>query len=255
MNFYVHLSEHIVIIVVMYIVNHSSPIPLHLQVEELLRKLIEEPQFKNGAFLPKEIELSKKLGVSRNTVRQATNKLQNEGLISRKKGVGTKVSGKEISTNLTEWHSFTQEMNSKGIPFINLEVNTEWVNPDEHIANFLNIRQKTKVLKLSRLKGSTEPFVYFQSYFQPRIGLTGKEDFNRHLYDILEHDYHSIPTISKEKIRAALAGELGRILHIKKSDPILIRERFVSDPGNRPLEYNIGYYRADKFTYSIEIRK
>lgn len=236
-------------------VNHSSPIPLHIQVEELLRRLLEEPRFKNGAFLPKEIELSKKLGVSRNTVRQATNKLEYEGLISRKKGVGTKVANKEISTNLTEWHSFTQEMNSKGIPFINLEVKVGWVIPEQPVANFLNVRDKTKVLKLSRLKGGKEPFVYFESFFQPRIGLTGKEDFNRHLYDILEHDYHSIPAISKEKIKAGLAGDLARILHIRKSDPILIRERFVSDPGNRPLEYNIGYYRSDKFTYSIEIKK
>ena len=236
-------------------VNHTSPIPLHVQVEELLRRLVEEPRFKNGAFLPKEIELAKKLGVSRNTIRQATNKLEYEGLITRKKGVGTKVSGKEISTNLTEWHSFTQEMSSKGIPFSNLAIKVEWVLSEEHIANFLNTRQKTKVLKLSRLKGATEPFVFFESYFQPRIGLTGKEDFNRNLYDILEEDYHSVPAISKEKIRAGLAGDLAKILHLKKSDPILIRERFVSDPGNRPLEYNIGYYRADKFTYSIEITR
>ena len=236
-------------------VNHTSPIPLHLQVEDLIRNLLEEPQFKNGAFLPKEVELSKKLGVSRNTIRQATNKLEYEGLITRKKGVGTKVSGKEISTNLTEWHSFTQEMSSKGIPFKNLDIHVEWVLPEEHIANFLNVKEKTKVLKLCRLKGAKEPFVYFESYFQPRIGLTGKEDFNRPLYDILEEDYHSIPAISKEKIKADLAGELGKLLHVKKSDPVLVRERFVSDPGNRPLEYNIGYYRADKFTYSIDIKK
>lgn len=236
-------------------VNHTSPIPLHVQVEELLRTLLEEPRFKDGAFLPKEIELAKKLGVSRNTIRQATNKLEYEGLITRKKGVGTKVSGKEISTNLTEWHSFTQEMSSKGIPFSNLDIKVEWVVPDEHISNFLNTRQKIKVVKLSRLKGAKEPVVFFESYFQPRIGLTGKEDFNRNLYDILEKDYHSIPAISKEKIRADLAGDLAKVLHLKKSDPILIRERFVSDPGNRPLEYNIGYYRADKFTYSIEITR
>lgn len=236
-------------------VNHSSHIPLHVQVEELLRKLLDEPQFKNGAFLPKEVELAKKLGVSRNTIRQATNKLEFEGLITRKKGVGTKVSGKEISTNLTEWHSFTQEMSSKGIPFTNLDIHVEWVFPEAHIANFLNVKEKMKILKLCRLKGSKEPFVYFESYFQPRIGLTGKEDFNRPLYDILEQDFHSVPAISKERIRADLAGDRAKLLHVKKSDPVLIRERFVSDPGNRPLEYNIGYYRADKFTYSIDIKK
>ena len=42
--------------------------------------------------------MSKKLGVSRNTIRQAINKLASEGLIERKKGVGTKVVTERIST-------------------------------------------------------------------------------------------------------------------------------------------------------------
>lgn len=236
-------------------VDHSNPIPLHIQVEQLLRDLIMLPEYENGAFLPKEIELSKRLGVSRNTVRQATNKLQIEGLIVRKKGIGTKVSKNEITTNLSEWHSFTQEMNLKGVPSLNLSIKVEWVYVKERIANFLNVDEKTKILKLTRIKGRKSPLVYFESYFQPRIGLTGNEDFNRPLYDILENDYNSIPSISKENIKVGFAGDYAQFLEVQKNDPILIRERFVSDPGDRPLEYNIGYYRGDRFTYSIEIRR
>ncbi|MDD7884506.1 GntR family transcriptional regulator [Flavivirga sp. 57AJ16] len=236
-------------------VDHSNPIPLHIQVEQLLRNLIMLPEYENGAFLPKEIELSKKLGVSRNTVRQATNKLQLEGLIVRKKGVGTKVSKNEITTNLSEWHSFTQEMNLKGVPSLNLSIKVEWVFVNDRIANFLNVDKKTKILKLTRVKGRKSPLVYFESYFQPRIGLNGEEDFNRPLYDILEQDYNSIPSISKENIKVGFAGDYSQFLEIQDNDPILIRERFVSDPGDRPLEYNIGYYRGDRFTYSIEIRR
>ena len=128
--------------------------------------------------------------------------------------------------------------------------------PDERIKNFLNVAPKTEVLKLARLKGTKAgPMVYFESFFQPRIGLTGKEDFNRPLYDILEKDYHSIPAISKENISAGIAGKYHEKLKTSEDFPILIRERFVSDPGARPLEYNIGFYRADRFTYAIEIRK
>lgn len=68
-------------------INHQSPIPLHAQVEELLRKLIQQPEYQSGAFLPKEVDLSKLLGVSRNTIRQATNKLEYEGLLIRKKAL------------------------------------------------------------------------------------------------------------------------------------------------------------------------
>lgn len=236
-------------------VDHQNPLPLHLQVEQLLRKLIDLPEYKNGAFLPREVELAKRLGVSRNTIRQASNKLHNEGLIIRKKGVGTKVASKNITTNLSEWHSFTQEMTSKGIPFKNLKLSIEWVKINKTIANFFDVEVGTKILKLSRLKGDSEPFVYFESYFHPRIGLTGEEDFQRSLYEILENDYHTVPSVSKEKIKAGLAGDFAELLEIDKTEPILIRERFVSDPGDRPIEYNIGFYRNDKFTYSIEITR
>ena len=64
--------------------DHKSNIPLHVQAEHLLRKLIESDDYKNGKYLPNEIELSKQLGISRNTLRQSINKLVFEGLLVRR---------------------------------------------------------------------------------------------------------------------------------------------------------------------------
>ena len=44
----------------------------------MLRKLIEQPEYQNGKLLPNEVLIAKKLGISRNTVRQAANKLVHE---------------------------------------------------------------------------------------------------------------------------------------------------------------------------------
>jgi len=238
-------------------IDHNSPLPLHYQVEELLRKLIELPEFKDGGFLPKEVDLAKRLGISRNTIRQATNKLEYEGLLVRKKGVGTKVSQNTLTTNLDSWHSFTQEMSEKGVVFVNFLIETKWVKADAKIAAFMQITEETEVLCLVRLRGFEDgPFVYFESYFHPRVGLTGKEDFARPLYDIIEQDYHVAPAISRERIRAKSASAItAKRLRIKRGDPVLVRERFVSDPGNRPIEYNIGFYIAEKFTYAIDIKR
>ncbi|MDV7395924.1 GntR family transcriptional regulator, partial [Arthrospira platensis SPKY1] len=107
-------------------IDHSNPVPMHLQVEALLRRLIALPKYQQGAFLPPEVELAKQLGISRNTVRQATNKLEHEGLIVRKKGVGTKAAAKTVTTQLDSWHSFTQEMNDKGIAFRNFRIEARW---------------------------------------------------------------------------------------------------------------------------------
>lgn len=76
--------------------DQNSPVPLHAQIEEYLRTLITKKEYKSeGKFLPKEMTMSKKLGVSRNTIRQAINKLVHEGLIERKKRSGNQGSHKK----------------------------------------------------------------------------------------------------------------------------------------------------------------
>jgi GntR family transcriptional regulator len=98
--------------------------------------------------------------------------------------------------------------------------------------------------------------VLFVSYFHPRIGLTGSEDFTLHLYDILEKEHQAVPANSKEEISAILAtNELAQKLRIKNNDPILFRKRLVSDVANRILEYNFCYYLASDFKYEITIKR
>ena len=61
-------------------------------------------------MLPNEVDLSKQLGISRNTLRQAINNLVTEGLLVRKKGIGTIVVNQSVSSKAKNWLSFTQEM-------------------------------------------------------------------------------------------------------------------------------------------------
>lgn len=238
-------------------IDHNSKVPLHVQVEELLRKLISEHKSNPGAMLPKEVELANQLGISRSTVRQATNKLEIEGLLKRKKGVGTTIaSEKRLSTGLDHWYSFTNEMKERGIDVRNIYIKTAFVPADEKLSRFFNIEQGRPVLRLSKLKGTgNEPIVFFESYFHPRIGITKEDDFSIPLYTMLENRYGIKVVKSDENITAMLAGRMGSKLKISPKSPILFRERFVYDPGERPVEYNVGYYRSDRFTYSIRIVK
>ena len=239
-------------------IDHNSSLPLHVQVETLLREMITMPDYKNGKMLPFEMELAKILGVSRNTIRQAINKLVFEGLLIRKKGVGTVAAQHNtVETRLDNWGSFTHEMHEKGISFKTFEIDVAWVKPNETVANFFGIPQDKEVVCMERMRGPDErPIVYFISYFHPRVGLTGKEDFSKPLYKMLEEDYSTIVATSREEISAILAdATIAARLQIKKGSLILKRKRFVLDPGGRPVEYNIGYYNAEHFTYTIEIQK
>ncbi len=203
------------------------------------------------------MDLAKRLAISRATLRQAINKLVYEELLVRKKGVGTKVINKKFSSKSNNWLSFSQEMAARGITVKNFELHVSWEIPSDGLVNFFGINPNQKVLKLERVRGRVEgPFVYFVSYFHPRIGLTGDEDFKRPLYDILEKDFNMVADLSKEEISAMVADKfLAGKLETEVGAALLFRKRFVFDQADRPLEYNLGYYKADNFVYTVESRR
>ncbi|WP_298247914.1 GntR family transcriptional regulator [uncultured Christiangramia sp.] len=235
-------------------IDHKSAVPLHAQVEDLLRELIKKEEYRDGKILPGEVELAKKLAISRSTVRQAVKKLVFEGLLIRKKRMGTKVAPQPVSSKSNNWLSFSQEMKLRGIPIKNFELHLSWVPADEELAKFFEIKKGREVLKMERLRGRpNEPFVYFISFFHPRVELNGNEDFTRPLYEMLEKEHSVIASLSKEEISATAAGEfIGGKLKIEEGSPVLFRKRFVFDQGERPIEYNLGYYKADSFLYTVE---
>ena len=232
--------------------NHNSDIPLHKQA--LLREMIESDEYKNGKMLPKEVELAEQLKISRNTLRQAINTLVFEGLLVRKKGVGTQVVHKGIRGGVKNWHSFSQEMKMMGIEVRNYELRIYRKKPNKEIATFLCASAECECVVMERLRGNTSyPFVFFVSYFNPKLPITGEENFTQPLYEMLESNYGIYVKTSKEEVFARLAGDsLAEKLGISPNDPILVRKRFVYDENGVPVEYNIGYYRADSFTYTIE---
>lgn len=232
---------------------------LHVQAENYLRQLIEKEEYKNGKLLPGEVELAKQLNISRNTLRKAINKLVFEGLLYRKRGYGTKVIQKGIVSGIKNWLSFSQEMKRLGITIRNFEIHVRYQQPTPEVANFFDLEKgkNHKILLMERVRGNTKyPFVYFSSYFNPDIPITSDENFNRPLYKILEKDFNVIVKTSKEEIFARLAGDfIATKLEIHANDPILVRKRLVYDKNDVPIEYNIGYYRADSFTYRIEAER
>lgn len=222
--------------------------------------MIKSDEYKDGKFLPDEVTLSKQYNISRNTLRQAINKLVFEGLLIRRKGAGTRVVKKGIVSGVKNWRSFTQEMKMLGIEVKNFELHVGRKTPSDEISSFFfpsKERSEEKLFVLERLRGNKEyPFVYFISYFNPAIQFTGEENFSRPLYELLENEFHITLKTSKEEITARLAGEfIAEKLEINANDPILIRKRYVYDVNNIPIEYNIGYYRADSFTYTIEAER
>ena len=70
-----------------------SPVPMYLQLSTLMRRRISVGEWPQDMRLPAIEEMTREFGVARVTVRQALAVLEDEGLVMRRQGLGTFVTG------------------------------------------------------------------------------------------------------------------------------------------------------------------
>jgi GntR family transcriptional regulator len=237
--------------------NHRSAMPLHAQAQQLLRDLIRQPVYQDGALLPDEISLATKLGISRGTLRTSIAQLVHEGLLERRAGVGTRVRTQPAESGIGAWRSFSHEMARKGIRVENYRQDFALAEVEAAAAHALQIKPRTKIWRLDRVRGwETRPVLLSRSWFHPRLGLTGAEDFSNPLYEVLERETGVVAENAREEFAAVVANAaLARLLAVKRGEPLLLRSHTVFDAGSRPMEFAQVHYVSSRFALTLEIRR
>ena len=72
-------------------INRDSPTPLYQQIAAPIESAILSGQLPSGAMIEDEVSMAKRLDVARPTARRALQELTNKGLLTRRRGVGTRV--------------------------------------------------------------------------------------------------------------------------------------------------------------------
>jgi GntR family transcriptional regulator len=232
--------------------NRTNGVPLHLQIERMLRKLISSPPYSSGALLPDELTLADRLGVSRGTVRNSILNLVHQGLLERRKGVGTKV----VQSGLVAWASLTGEMRRKGIEIQSFLLEVSEKRASSKVAAALKIPDGTIVQCLEQVRGwDNRRVLQSVSWFHPRLKLTGAEDFGKPLYELLKQETGITPVHALEEFRAIPANAvLARRLRIKKGDPLLLRVRTTVDANDLPIDYAEIYYQTGVISLTLASR-
>src|SRR6516162_1511073 len=232
--------------------NRNSDVPLHTQIERLLRKLISSPPYSSGALLPDELTLASRLGVSRGTVRNSILNLVHQGLLERRKGVGTKV----VQSGLIAWASLTGEMRRKGIDVQSflLDVSEKPAGPSVAVA--LQVATGIPLLCLDQVRGwDGRPVLQSQSWFHPRLNLSGQEDFRRPLYGLLKEETGVAAEHAQEEFVAVRAdATIAPRLQVKKGTPLLLRRRTTVDADGRPIDYAEIYYHTGEISLTLTSR-
>jgi len=238
-------------------IDRRSVLPLHAQIDALLRDLIRQPKYADGSLLPDEVSLARQLGVSRSTLRAGMQKLIYEGLVERRQGHGTRVTKPPLQSGLAEWHSLTGEMRARGIEVHNYSLSVSQCVSTDEVRNALQLKGIRQVLQVRRLRGwLDERVVLTVSWMHPRLGIRIDEDFNRPLYDVIEEASGIVPVRSQEEITACLADEpLAEELTVQPGSALLLRKRTTLDVNDEPVEFNLNWYRSDIHSLRMDLRR
>ncbi|HYZ47851.1 MAG TPA: GntR family transcriptional regulator [Sphingomonas sp.] len=226
--------------------------PLYLKLQDALRGVIDRGQVKAQEALPPERDLAQMLKVSRITVRKALDGLVSEGLLMRRQGAGTFVTGR-VEKQFAKLTSFSEDMVSRG-----RRPGSEWllkakgaVTPDE--ALMLGLSPGTAVFRFHRIRFADEmPMALEQSTIAGSC-LPSLDAVDVSLYEALEASGNR-PVRALQRLRAVLFDEeQARLLHVEPGAPGLFIERrgFLED--GRTVEMTHSWYRGDAYDFVAEL--
>jgi len=237
------------------VLDPDSPVPLYHQIEEDLRRLIQNGTIPSEALLPPEKALSQAYNVGRHTMRMALSRLVADGLISRRAGRGTIVKRQADRTQFFLDRSFTRQMADMG-----RRARTRVLKIMSGIITAQSPAVFTKdigapCLQLNRLRfGDEEPMgIQLSTILTAQCPDLAQHDFNQAgLYDILSRDYQLTITEIRHTITATIADEQqADLLQIETGDPLVVVNTTTFLDNQALFEYTTSYYRADAYEYSI----
>jgi GntR family transcriptional regulator len=233
----------------------KNGIPAYLRIQGAIRRVIEAGELKPGDVVASERELARLHSVSLMTARHALATLERDGVVDRRRGVGTFVAAPKIHFN--KLMSYTEQMGSRRLKAASTTLFSKVIDHEEEATARLSLPPKSRVLKLQRLRHTAgEPFALETCYFSAAqfSGLLSAPLQTSSLFSTLEREYGVELGYSDEEVDATIADpRTAKLLGVSKREPLLrIRQVIYSTKGVVIL-YVLGLYRSDR--HNLVIRR
>jgi GntR family transcriptional regulator len=232
--------------------------PLHRQAQFYLRDLIQNGTYQPGQKLPPEGIFAQRLGISRPTLREALYKLEMEGLIIRKHGVGTYVSPSSqnrLDSGLEVLESIEHIASRMGLKTEMGDAQIEERSATSVEASGLECDPKEKVLSVVRIILVDGRPVAHLSDVLP-LTFMRKQDlgpkFRGSVLDILLKRGQPLLNFSFTRLAAVAAdNELARRLEVPRRTPLLKMEAKLFAQDNSIVDYSVSKFVSDFFDFHI----
>jgi GntR family transcriptional regulator len=233
------------------------PVPLYHQLQEVLKAEIESRKWRADEQLPNETKIAERFGVSKITVRQALQKLSEQGYIRREHGRGTFVARRKFDEGPRELTSFTEEMRRHDLTARSRVLAQFVADADAKVADALLLPLHSPIFVLKRLRlAGGEPMsvqtAHIPAAFVPGLELT--EDLS--LYEVLQSRYHLYAARARETYFSAAAEQpAAELLGIEPGSPVFSVERVTLLPNERPFEFVRSVVRGDRYSIVLDLVK
>ncbi|MGB6407981.1 MAG: GntR family transcriptional regulator [Planococcus donghaensis] len=231
---------------------------LYLQVIDRMKQDIAAGVYKEKEKLPSEFELSKTLGVSRATLREALRLLEEDNIIVRRHGVGTFVNSKPLfSSGIEQLTSVSDMIRQAGMEPGAIYLSTsEGLSSEEDIKRFHCSADDT-IITIERVRtANSDPVVYcidkVPSAYLPTDFLKRTESS---IFKAIEesgdiHISYAVTFIDP----TGYHDDASPILECEPETALLVLKQLHYDEDDRLVLYSKNYFRADKFSFHV-VRK
>jgi GntR family transcriptional regulator len=231
-----------------------NPFPKYLQIREILHKRLERSEI--GDRLPTEHSLCDEFRVSRETVRDALRGLEEDGLVSRRRGRGTfvvKVPRPRTERRLT---GLTEDFSALKLDTEARVIKREIELPPPLVAELMSGSPEESVYVIERLRFfSRDHFAHHAAYLPIEVGaqLT-RLDLTRTsiMHELRETLAYEIWE-DHQRIEATVAGsDMARLLRVDVGAPLLCITRHFLGGDSRTIVVFRSHYRADRYFYTVK---
>lgn len=235
--------------------DRDSPIPLYFQIAENLRRSVRDGLLKPGDRLENELELAERLGVSRPTVRQAVQQLADQGLVVRRRGLGTVVVAPRI-TRPAALTSLYEDLAAEQRQPATVVLAIGEVAADDDIASALAVEPGSAVLEVERLRlADGTPLAIMHNYLPPGLlrGDVAAELERTGLYQLLRGRGVQ-PKVAEQVIGARTATPReAKLLRADRGATVLTMRRTAFDAAGTPVEHGSHAYLADRYSIRMSV--
>ncbi len=227
---------------------------LYLQVIERLKEDIDAGVYKEKEKLPSEFDLSRQLGVSRATLREALRLLEEEQIVIRKHGVGTFVNAKPLfSSGIEQLNSVTDMIAEGGMKPGTIFLSSAIESASEEMQQKFDCGEEDELIVMERIRtANDEPVVYCSDRILRKHLPPEFSHQEGSLFRILEN-YSSIRVTYAVSYIEPLGYHdyISPLLECETESALLVLKQMHYDENDRPVLYSVNYFKSNKFSFHV----